>query len=123
MDLSTAFTQALATTAGVQADDATAKPNAAVLTLVRAVAAHRQLFTGAPHFPQALAVALSEVDGCDLTWSFKTTGAGGEDALLLVGLEADLRAPAAVLKTLGWRRLRAGFESAGARVSRGGRHG
>jgi hypothetical protein len=71
--------------------------------LVSAVARHRAVLTAAPHFPHEIAGALQEVEGVDVTWSFKTTGAGGEDALLLVG---DTAAARERLAALGWHALR-----------------
>jgi mevalonate kinase len=72
--------------------------------VIRATAAQRTVLEAAPHFPRALAATLREVAGLDATWSYKTTGAGGEDALLVVG---DAAAAVATLAPLGWRPLTA----------------
>lgn len=87
--------------------------------LFRAVRAQRKIFDHAPSFPKTLAKALEDLPGCDESWSFKTTGAGGEDALLLFGPPQALIPIESTLKTAGWYRIPVGFESAGARVTRG----
>lgn len=90
-------------------------------SLARAIGEHRRALEGSPNFPSALAAALSKVSGLDDTWSFKTTGAGGEDALLLIGSVATIQDAETVLRKQGWKRLLAGFDTTGARISRGGR--
>jgi mevalonate kinase len=62
----------------------------------------RRIFASSPDFPRRIAEQISACKDCDKTWSFKTTGAGGEDALLLAGKKADLREAFAVLKLNGW---------------------
>jgi hypothetical protein len=89
-------------------------------SLARSVGAHRRIFHASPHFPHALAQALAALPDCDATWSFKTTGAGGEDALLLIG-RAEATAPAAaLLEGAGWRRLASPFTGSGAEIRRQG---
>lgn len=88
--------------------------------LTSAVRTQRQLFAASPRYPLHLAQVLEAIPGCDEQWSFKTTGAGGEDALLLIGWTADLTQATSALKQLGWQRIAVGFETAGARVTRGG---
>ena len=70
--------------------------------LIAAVAHWRQLFATAPHFPTHIEGALQTVSGLDCSWSWKTSGAGGEDALLVIGLAADISAVRACLAQLGW---------------------
>ena len=84
--------------------------------LVRACSASRALFWGNPHFPSNIASALSTVPGIDDRWSWKTTGAGGEDAILLVGRAADLESAKAKLASIGWHRLDAVFSESGAKI-------
>ncbi len=66
----------------------------------------RELFALTPHFPHSIAKALSEIHSCDQTWTFKTTGAGGEDALLLFAHQAaDLKPAEERLQNMGWHKL------------------
>jgi hypothetical protein len=87
--------------------------------LIRATAAQRQALADSPHYPRDVAKHLQSLAGCDQLWSFKTTGAGGEDALLLVGTAADLPQPAAALAALNWYPLPAAFTNHGLRLVRG----
>ncbi|MCX6123348.1 MAG: hypothetical protein NTV34_01150 [Proteobacteria bacterium] len=77
--------------------------------LVEAVGAHRGLFTAIPTFPAEIARALAGTPGHDASWTWKTTGAGGEDALLLIGSQVAIRPAINTLFDLGWRRLDAKF--------------
>ncbi len=81
-----------------------------------AVKNHRQLIRQMPQYPGEIAIALQETPGCDKAWTFKTTGAGGEDALLLWGEIPYLMDATKVLRGLGWKRLEAGFERFGMQV-------
>lgn len=102
-------------------ETAFAKPADAVRVraLVEATATQRRVMETAPTFPKDVATALATVPGLDVEWSFKTTGAGGEDALLLVGSLDAVAAPAKALRRLQWVRLQAGFETLGTRIERG----
>lgn len=51
--------------------------------VIRAIAKQRQLFEASPCFPHSLLKVLKALPGFDQAWSFKTTGAGGEDAILV----------------------------------------
>ena len=62
----------------------------------------RQIFATSPHFPQSISNALGVVPGIDQSWSWKTTGAGGEDAVLLIGTKDETLRAAARLADLGW---------------------
>lgn len=87
-----------------------------VATLARACGAQRQILAGAPSIDGELArllQALSALPGCDERWSFKTTGAGGDDALLLLGASADLAAACQVLAQHGRRPLAAAWQADG----------
>ncbi len=88
--------------------------------LARAVGSHRRIFGASPYFPHALAAALEAIPDCDVQWSFKTTGAGGEDALLLVGREADVAPAAALLEAAGWSKLAKPFALKGTEIRRQG---
>ncbi len=71
--------------------------------LIHCVAAARLALKGSPAFPSELVAILEQVEGCDESWSFKTSGAGGQDALILVGA-AEAVAPARIaLDQFGWR--------------------
>lgn len=84
--------------------------------LIKSCAAIRSLFHGSPHFPASVAEALSTVGGMDQTWSWKTTGAGGEDAVLLIGTAHDIRHAVSKLWELGWHRLDYGFSERGCSI-------
>ena len=84
--------------------------------LISACAASRGQFVGSPHFPANIAANLAAIPGLDKTWSWKTTGAGGEDALLLLGKQDQIKDAVARLSDLGWHQLDARFSSMGARI-------
>jgi mevalonate kinase len=77
----------------------------ATKALITATAASRRVMAESPAAPAELLAKLAAVDGCDETWSFKTTGAGGEDALLVVGPAALLAPVETALAGSGWQRL------------------
>ena len=87
--------------------------------LAASAGAQRRLLSESPHFPKSLAAQLAVLPGCDQTWGFKTTGAGGEDALLVFGRSGDITAADATLRTLGWHPMPAPFIGHGLRLSRG----
>jgi mevalonate kinase len=69
------------------------------LNLLEKIDLHRELFRGSPSFLYYLDDALSPYYD-KKTWTWKTTGAGGEDAILLIG---DPPATALnILSQLGW---------------------
>ena len=86
--------------------------------LATAAGAQRRFLTESPHFPKSLAAQLTALPGCDQSWSFKTTGAGGEDALLVFGRSGDIRAADSTLRSLGWHPMPASFIGHGLRLSR-----
>ena len=55
--------------------------------------------------PRTLLPALHNLSGLDRQWSWKTSGAGGEDALLVIGHQQDIAAATACLAELGWQRF------------------
>lgn len=83
--------------------------HAALERLMRANQAHRRILAAAPHYPLELLAKLEKLDGFDVTWTFKTTGAGGEDAVLLIGSPAALGTAAQAMGAAGWRRLEQPF--------------
>jgi hypothetical protein len=91
----------------------------AVAWLCAACGAQRRIFSDAPSYPRLLAERLTALPGCDKEWSFKTTGAGGEDAVLLLGHRHTLIQAEKALKDTGWQRIAVSFECAGTRVTRG----
>jgi mevalonate kinase len=84
--------------------------------LCSSVREHRQLFAAAPSYPHRLLELLAGLPGFDESWTFKTTGAGGEDAILLIGEAFDLGAAETALLTHGWRPLGARFSERGAHI-------
>lgn len=101
------FLQALSPTA----DDTDRK------RLYHACAAHRTLLHRAAGFPRAIDAALAHVRGLDESFSWKTTGAGGEDAILLIGPAGELKRADAALRQLGRRPLDCMFTDSGAIVA------
>ena len=84
--------------------------------LTSACAASRNIFAGSPHFPTNIASDLAAIEGLDRTWSWKTTGAGGEDAILLIGTESAIQPAAAKLWDAGWHRLDFRFSMTGCHI-------
>lgn len=79
------------------------RPSLLLMTLVKL---HRQhLHSVQPPEFQPFLEALANLPDCDESFTFKTTGAGGEDALLLIGPPEHLTAPAELLSQQGWYRL------------------
>lgn len=79
------------------------RPSLLLMTLVKL---HRQhLHSVQPPEFQPFLEALADLPECDENFTFKTTGAGGEDALLLIGPPQHLTAPAELLSQQGWYRL------------------
>ena len=70
--------------------------------LIQSISAHRAFMSESPVFPQRVAAALENISGLDVTWTWKTTGAGGEDAVLLIGAAGALTEPRQALARIGW---------------------
>ena len=82
--------------------------------LSAAVCDWRRFFASSPAYPKGLARQLEGLPECDQNWTFKTSGAGGEDALIII---AELAVPNIVDATLnshGWTRLDLQFAGPGA---------
>jgi hypothetical protein len=88
----------------------------ALARLVAAAREHRSVFQGSPHDPVHLENALAQLKGFDQTWTFKTTGAGGEDAIILIGEPSCVSLATDTLYRMGWDRLPARFAGDGANV-------
>ncbi|MBP6218654.1 MAG: hypothetical protein KA436_08715, partial [Oligoflexales bacterium] len=67
--------------------------------------AWRVFFSSAPHYPKNLFQQLNVIPGLDHSWTYKSSGAGGEDALILFGDKQDLVFATKVLQDRGWFRL------------------
>lgn len=83
----------------------------------RACGVHREFFQQAPHEPRSILSACEQIAGVDRSWSLKTTGAGGEDALLLFGKAPDIAPVLELLSRFGWEMLPIAFASDGAQVN------
>lgn len=93
------------------------QPNTTSLkALISTCAASRAQFVGSPHFPANIAANLGVIPGLDKKWTWKTTGAGGEDAILLIGEQHEILEASKRLSDLGWNRLNARFSDLGAHV-------
>ena len=73
--------------------------------VIREAATCRMMMEPCPDFPTGLATGLKSLPGVDQTWTFKTTGAGGEDALLLIGEEHHLAPAFQYLRDHHWEPL------------------
>lgn len=62
----------------------------------------RALFEPSPCYPSDLSQKLKKINGCDRKWSFKTTGAGGEDALLVFAPAEELEPIITLLAQENW---------------------
>ena len=74
----------------------------ALYSVIAATAQIRNFFASSPAFPHDVAAILSDIPGLDHSWSWKATGAGGEDAIILIGHRGDIRGPIAALQAQGW---------------------
>lgn len=74
---------------------------------------HTEFFAPSPHVPKALTQELEEIPHCHRTFTYKTTGSGGEDALLLIGETDSIQVADKVLRSKGWYKLPLSFRSKG----------
>ena len=88
-------------------------------SVIEAVANHRRVFEDNLNFPIHIKNDLSSVSGFDKTWSFKTTGAGGEDSILLFGSENEIKDGVKKLKNLGWEKLNTSVSPQGLEIIEG----
>jgi len=93
--------------------------DASLPELCQNVGKHRQLFATLPYFPSQVFQALESLPGFDQTWTAKTTGAGGEDALLLIGAKGDIQTALRELALQGWYALPIQGTKLGASLSYG----
>ena len=84
--------------------------------LVRKISSHRNIFKNSPKFPTELSQLLESLDGFESDWTFKTTGAGGEDAILLFGKKHIIDAVVERVEALGWRLFDGSFSELGAHL-------
>jgi hypothetical protein len=77
--------------------------------LVTTIAAHRTFMADSPVFPHGPAKILDQVPGVDRTWTWKPTGAGGEDSLLLIGPAEDINPAISAMTSSGWQLSTMGF--------------
>ena len=77
-DLYTAFYNLIYEPTKTQFDDL-------ICQLIERTKAHRLILEQMPMFPTQIAKCLEGVEGKDKTWSYKTSGSGGEDALIVIG--------------------------------------
>ncbi len=73
----------------------------------------RKIFADSPHYPRKLLDPLTELPGCDQNWSFKTTGAGGEDALLVFGQDEAITVVQRHLEQAGWHECQVNLDRTG----------
>ncbi len=90
-----------------------------VADLLKEMGRYRQFFADSPHFPTSVAAELEALPGLDASWSYKTTGAGGEDSLLVLGHPEARKSAGACLQRLGWYRLPGKWGVAGIEIKKG----
>ena len=76
----------------------------------------QEMLFSSPNYPRGLFGELSLMAGFGKDWSVKTTGAGGEDALLLIGEREKLVPVFSFLAEKGWLPLLSGFSKDGAKM-------
>jgi mevalonate kinase len=84
--------------------------------LLTAVGRIRKFFVGSPNYPEWMNES-HNLPGIDKTWSFKMTGAGGEDAVLLVGDPEKRSVGEKFFESKGWSPLPFKFSSQGLTLS------
>ncbi|MFK7824013.1 MAG: mevalonate kinase [Oligoflexales bacterium] len=78
------------------------------------IARLRQFLLSGPCFPRYLEDALKTCKGFDEKFTYKTTGAGGEDAIVVFGFPSETREAHDKLASLGWHALDVNFPCHGA---------
>ena len=96
--------------------------NQSLKKLCAAAGAQRLLFAANPMFPVEIAKALADISGLDQTWSWKTTGAGGEDAIMLIGVKDQLTPAIEALAKIGWQPLGVKFGTSGISIEEASPH-
>jgi hypothetical protein len=87
--------------------DTLAQPNWELpASLMQKIGALRTFFLQSPFFPSHIFQDLLTLPGLDSTWSIKTSGAGGEDALLVFGLDSEIASVSTCLIAKGWHKLK-----------------
>ena len=72
--------------------------------LISSMSKQRKLMSESPFFPIDIERVLMTLPGFDETWSYKTTGSGGEDALLFFGSLQDIAIAEKALSQFFWSR-------------------
>ncbi len=91
-------------------------PSETIFDLVGALVQARLPFVEGPHFPKDLFKELSNLPNFDKTWTCKTTGAGGEDAMLVIGSKMDRRVARDFFEARGWKKSSYLFSSDSLRI-------
>ncbi len=73
--------------------------------IIKSSALSRNFFRSTPNFPHEVSSLIESVTGCDEDFSFKTTGAGGEDSLIVFGTATDCERILEKVSHLGWKQL------------------
>ncbi len=84
---------------------------------VQANEKHATFFRQAPFYPTGLYNLLARLPEFGRSWTFKTTGAGGEDAILLIGPRSELTLADSALRRQGWRPLPWSWTNEGSTLS------
>ena len=72
---------------------------------------HRKVLQKSPYYPHKLHQIISLQKNYNKSWTYKTTGAGGEDALLFIGSEENLKSVFKTMEELGWKKINKNFKS------------
>lgn len=84
---------------------------------ISAVVEARRFFEPTNKFPTELFKKFQKLPRYDQTWTCKTSGAGGEDALLVFGVEKERKIAEQVLADSGWEQSSYKFGNLGASVT------
>ncbi len=81
--------------------------------LLKAVEEHSSFMSEFPQYPKLLTEKIRRLKNYGKTWTFKTTGAGGEDSLLFIGKDEDLKEAKEFMQEQGWYALPTSCSSKG----------
>ena len=86
--------------------------------LCRSIRTLRQFFSDSPAHKFSEFSEMAKIRGCDVDWTFKTTGAGGRDAMLVIGPKESRHSAENFLESKGWMKLPFSFSDHGYSISK-----
>lgn len=88
-------------------------------SLIRNNSLHNGFFRDSHVFLHKIYESLSFLDGFNSSWTFKMTGAGGEDSIILIGEVKDLVEANSLLDEIGWNKISLNFINKGVVIKEG----